>query len=204
MRVWHSLLIICLAVGAAGCNQQQPAAEPEEASAPEPSGSWSGQQQAQLERATRAREVLASTLMGELTEALDSEGPAGAVEVCRTIAPEVAAEVATNHGVAIGRTSFRLRNQANQPPVWAREAVVEQVAEATTFAGPAGELGVLTPIFTKAECTMCHGTVEETSDAAMAAIRDLYPADQAVDFAEGDLRGWFWVEVPAAAGPDAT
>jgi mono/diheme cytochrome c family protein len=49
----------------------------------------------------------------------------------------------------------------------------------------------------------CHGARE----ALGADVRDLlqaaYPHDRAVDFAEGDLRGWFWVELPLAGPPRA-
>jgi hypothetical protein len=150
----------------------------------------------QKEQAVKAKDGLATTLLGELEEALESHGPAGAVEVCRTTAPSLSAEVAQNHGVAIGRTSFRLRNPANAPPAWARPAVTDRLPDPVYMVGPEGELGVLFPIRVKAGCTMCHGIPEQLSDEAVAAVRKLYPDDQAVGFGEGDLRGWFWVEVP--------
>jgi len=31
-----------------------------------------------------------------------------------------------------------------------------------------------------------------------------YPMDQATGFKEGDLRGWFWIEVPPSASTSAT
>jgi hypothetical protein len=37
--------------------------------------------------------------------------------------------------------------------------------------------------------------------AIAGAIRRLYPADAATGFAEGDLRGALWVEVPLATTP---
>jgi hypothetical protein len=29
-----------------------------------------------------------------------------------------------------------------------------------------------------------------------AKVRSRYPHDRAVGFAEGEIRGWYWVEVP--------
>lgn len=29
-----------------------------------------------------------------------------------------------------------------------------------------------------------------------AALMDRYPVDRAIGFTEGEIRGWFWVEVP--------
>jgi len=37
---------------------------------------------------------------------------------------------------------------------------------------------------------------EMIDDEVLAAVTATYPKDQAVGFAEGDLRGWFWVETP--------
>jgi hypothetical protein len=36
-----------------------------------------------------------------------------------------------------------------------------------------------------------------------AAHAAKYPKDQATGFKEGDLRGWFWVEVPPSASTSA-
>ncbi len=63
-------------------------------------------------------------------------------------------------------------------------------------AGPAGELGALLPIRLKAECQVCHGPAEMIDEEILASIAESYPEDQAVGFAEGDLRGWFWVQTP--------
>jgi len=46
-------------------------------------------------------------------------------------------------------------------------------------------------------CVVCHGDPAQIPDAVLAALAARYPDDRATGFAEGDLRGWFWVEVPA-------
>ena len=43
---------------------------------------------------------------------------------------------------------------------------------------------------------MCHGPAEMIDDEILIAIAEHYPQDEAVGFAEGDLRGWIWAEVP--------
>jgi hypothetical protein len=45
-------------------------------------------------------------------------------------------------------------------------------------------------------CAACHGAPDTFDPAVRAELRDLYPRDRAVGFAEGEIRGWFWVEVP--------
>ncbi len=153
-------------------------------------------QKAQQELILTATNALASELMGELTAALDESGPAAGIAVCREKAPAVAANVSDMYGLQIGRTSYQLRNTANRPPAWAVPYVEAQEEDPLYVEGPHGELGALLPIRLKAECQMCHGPVEQIDEGVMTAIKENYPQDEAVGFTEGDLRGWFWVEVP--------
>ncbi len=154
-------------------------------------------QKGQQQRSTEAIQTMAGRLMGELTNALDTGGPAGAIDVCRMRAPEIAAEVSNQYGLVIGRTSFRLRNPSNMPPEWAEDLVRQQVADPTWMVGPNGQLGGLLPIPMKAECGRCHGPKEQIAPEVLATIEENYPEDTATGFKEGDLRGWFWVETPA-------
>jgi hypothetical protein len=156
-----------------------------------------GAQKDQMVRAVVAQQEMAATLMGELKAELESGGPAGAVSVCRDLAPVIAGHVATEHGLAIGRTSHRLRNPANVAPDWASTSVEGATGVRAMFVGPGGELGVLSPIKLVAPCLACHGPKEALADDVKAALAESYPDDRATGFSEGDLRGWFWVEVPA-------
>ena len=153
-------------------------------------------QKAQQELVLTATNALAAELMGELTAALDAGDASAAIGVCREKAPSVAARVSEVYGVEIGRTSYRLRNQANVAPTWADAYVADLVEDPTYMGGPNGELGALLPIRLRAECQMCHGPAEEIDEGIQAALADHYPNDQAMGFAEGDLRGWFWIEAP--------
>jgi hypothetical protein len=153
-------------------------------------------QKAQRELVATAVNALAAELMGELNAALDSGDVAAGIAVCKEKAPEVASNVSATYGVEIGRTSHKLRNQANTAPQWADPYIAELTEDPTYVAGPNGELGALLPIKLRAECQMCHGPAEEIDESVMAAISEAYPDDQAVGFVEGGLRGWFWVEAP--------
>jgi len=138
-------------------------------------------------------------MMGELMAALDSGDTDEAIGVCRSKAPAVSAQVAEQFGLKIGRTSHKLRNPDNAPPNWAEELVAAKVEEPAFLAGPKGEFGALLPIRLKPECQMCHGPAEQIDDEVKAAVAEHYPQDEAVGFAEGELRGWFWVEAPPGA-----
>lgn len=155
-------------------------------------------QKAQAARAAEARDALAGSLLAELTGALDAGGPTAAIAVCKERAPAIAREVSARTGVRIARTSFKLRNPANAPPAWAADLVERRVSEPTHVALADGALGALLPIKTAAPCLGCHGEAERIPPEVGAALAASYPADRATGFRSGDLRGWFWVEVPKA------
>ncbi len=150
-------------------------------------------QRSALAAARQARATLGGTLMRTVMEAAESGLPA-AVEVCADAAPRITAEAATP-GLRIGRTSHRLRNPENVPPVWAASHVNAARPEAALFAGPEGQVGELVPIATAAPCVGCHGARDSLTPALRDALASRYPEDAAVDFAEGDLRGFFWFVV---------
>lgn len=134
--------------------------------------------------------------MAELTTALADGGPAAAIGVCRDRAPALAREVGTEAEVLIGRTSRRVRNRGNVVPAWAATHVASDVPEPAFFSGPDRRLGALFPILLMPMCVQCHGRAEDLSAEVRRALQHHYPDDAATGFAPGDLRGWFWVEVP--------
>jgi hypothetical protein len=75
--------------------------------------------------------------------------------------------------------------------------VDERVESPQILADRTGRLGVLTPIRVGGLCLQCHGQPDDLAPGVVESLERLYPDDQATGFAEGDLRGWFWVEVPA-------
>jgi hypothetical protein len=200
-------VVLVAATLAVGCSRQaevKPAPEPAATEAAS-HAEWTKvavadmtpEQKAEQQKCEEAVKTMSGRLMSELTTALDSGGPAGAIEVCRSRAPEIAAAISNEYGLLIGRTSFRLRNPANAPPEWAAKLVEERVAEPTWLASPDGRLGGLLPIRLKAECGMCHGPKEQIAPQVLSTIEESYPDDAATGFKEGDLRGWFWVATPS-------
>lgn len=151
----------------------------------------------QLERARAAQRDLGRELMAELGAAMDAGGPTAAIEACRQVARQRTVEVGERHGLRLGRTSKQLRNPANTAPAWARELVVSERTEATLLVSPDGRLGVLEPIRLQPQCEMCHGRPSAIAEEVQTILAETYPEDQATGFAAGDLRGWFWFEVPA-------
>lgn len=151
---------------------------------------------AKLERAQAARDELFTRLSGELGAALKSGDAASAITVCAERAPLIAGEVAAARGVRIGRTSWKLRNPANTAPAWATGLLADHPADPRYASSPDGALGVTLPIRVLGACLRCHGNETALDAGVSAALAARYPEDRATGFAEGDLRGWFWVEVP--------
>lgn len=146
-----------------------------------------------------AMDALQQRLAARLGEALAQGGPAGAVTVCTDDAPKIASDVASEFGVAVGRTSHKLRNGANAPRPWLEPFVGAAMTEpltGTTVVELEGKVGVVRPILTQARCLQCHG--DSTAIAADVAVllHRTYPDDRAVGFTEGQLRGFLWAEAP--------
>lgn len=150
--------------------------------------------------AQQAIRILQEKLLNRLTEAMRQGGVSGAIDVCSTEASRLTSDVVAARGVEVGRTSFRLRNPRNTPRAWAAAAVNASAGKKAFEVGPmvfdlGDRVGLLQPIPMGAVCLACHGGRASLSPGVTAALSARYPDDRAVDFVEGDLRGFFWAEV---------
>lgn len=173
--------------------------------APESSAKVAGQEAPALTAydAEDMKQRAAQTLMPfkqQLMQALQrglEQGPAQAIDVCRLEAQAIATAASVD-GVAIGRTSLRLRNPANAPTVWQQTGLrhyqQSEDREPMLINLEDGRVGYMEPIVTAPMCLACHGS--ELSAEVKDALSTHYPADQATGFAAGDLRGIFWVALP--------
>jgi Protein of unknown function (DUF3365) len=151
-------------------------------------------------RAMQAFDSVQATLSARLVEEMKAGGPLRAVTVCRDEAQALTKKIAADSGMALGRTSDRLRNPLNAQPDWAKPFVRRAAGQKAAGLEPVivdlgDRVGVLRPIGTTAACTTCHGAVDRQPEALRRLLARLYPQDAAVGFADGDLRGFFWAEV---------
>lgn len=153
--------------------------------------------EAQQEQAMAAIIDLRDTLMGRVMSVATEEGFGAAVEICNEEAIPLTEEIAAKYQLQIGRTSEKLRNPDNTAPAWvaelapnAQEGPFFQQTDQSTLRGVA-------PIRLAAACVNCHGQPDQLASGVAEALASRYPADQATGYAEGDLRGYFWIEVPA-------
>ena len=154
-----------------------------------------------VSRADLVVATMQDAVIRELTDALVRGGPEKAIGFCHLDATFVSQRVGKEEGIAAGRTSDRLRNPTNAPRPWAAELVKANAGRAAKsvdgFVVDLGDrVGVLRPMSERGMCANCHGPVAQLSPGVMRVLKDRYPVDQAVGFREGEIRGWFWVEMP--------
>jgi hypothetical protein len=151
-----------------------------------------------------AVKALATELKATLQSAMKSKGPLGAISVCNTEAPVLAAKISATKSMQVGRTSLRTRNDLNAPDAW--EAAVLEQFEKRKAAGEAVttlEYSEITQqngnrvfrymkaIPTDDVCLLCHG--QQVPDDLSEKLDELYPNDKARGFSKGDIRGAFTV-----------
>ena len=154
--------------------------------------------------AERARQIIrdySGRLESALQGAMAKGGPAEAVRVCRTEAPEIAAALSQD-GWIVRRTSLRVRNPANAPDAFERR-VLDEFEQRLAQGAAVSQLGYyqmqaageqyrfryLKAIETKELCLACHGSAIPPEVAQVLA--EHYPSDQARGFRAGDIRGAF-------------
>ncbi len=147
------------------------------------------------------------SLQGELFAAMKEGGPVKALDVCRVRAPEIAVATAAGTPWKIARTAFKVRNPSNAADAWEtakleefrkRLAAGEEMPALETYEVVESEgratFRYMKAIGTASPCLACHGAALKPDVAAK--VKELYPEDQAVGFATGQLRGAFTLSRP--------
>jgi hypothetical protein len=147
------------------------------------------------------------SLQGELFAAMKEGGPLKALDVCRVKAPEIARATATGTPWKIARTAAKVRNPGSAPDAWesarleefrGRLAAGEELAALEAFEIVEAEgrpaFRYMKAIGTASPCLTCHGSALKPEVAAK--VKELYPEDQAVGYAAGQLRGAFTLSRP--------
>lgn len=209
MRPFLAALLVPLAVAAAEPSPRArlvaPDASPEAAEA------------VLVGRAAAAQAM--TKLLAELTVALASDGPAGAVEVChlKALPLTTARDPKLPQVTGVKRTSLKVRNPANAPDAAERlvldhvaalvargEALPEVLLQRVEPADAPSEWRVYRPVMTQAGCLACHGEPLAQPAALRAVLQARYPQDAALGYRAGDWRGLIRVSVapppPAVVG----
>ncbi len=164
---------------------------------------------AQTEGKTETSELMAEaasivkrfggTLKPHLKEALQTDGPIGAIAVCSVQAPNIAEELTRETGWQVKRVSLKPRNtKTARPDQW--EQRVLKLFNERQATGEPPETIVYAEIvdgrfrFMKAQgvesiCLTCHG--QDLAPAVKEALKAHYPEDKAVGYSLGQIRGAF-------------
>lgn len=105
-------------------------------------------------------------------------------------------------------TSFRVRNPAHAPDGADRAAlelikdqlergdpVAKVLVQRVTLPGQPPEWRVYRPLSVMKQCLDCHGTAATLAPSVAGRLKELYPADTAVDYKDRDWRGLIRVSI---------
>lgn len=154
----------------------------------------------------------AGSLQGELQSAIAAGGAPNAINVCQVKAPEIAAEMSSEHW-QIKRVTDKHRNPNNRADTTELRflnAFRDSSEMAPTFLVDWSELAedstksftYYMPIRTKPLCLKCHGDLQTMGTDVYQVLRKNYPADKATGYKAGDLRGMFVVHAEWPAGTE--
>lgn len=158
-----------------------------------------------IEQSRATVQALAAGLSSELQAAMQSGGPAAAIEVCRAMAQPITENIRDESpAYEVSRVALRYRNPVNAPDdqsesvlhTWLGELEREQAIQPVVTRQEASVI-VHHPIRLQANCLLCHGDPETFPTEVTQAIQTSYPDDRATGFEVGDLRGAFRIEYRA-------
>ncbi len=140
-----------------------------------------------LDQARNLAATVPANLLAVLTDELNRSGAAGAIEVCREKAPQMARAASERSGWNVRRASLRNRNPKGVPDAWERAALERFDAQAAAGAAP---------LPTQPLCVQCHGSADKLSEPVKQKLRALYPADRATGYEPGQIRGALFLKKP--------
>lgn len=159
-----------------------------------------------LERGKQIAQLTFAELSGHLSQAIEEGGVPNALQYCNVAAYPLVDSLSQLHQATIRRTSLRIRNLKNAPTEAERAVLLayqEQIAAGGEPAPrverlPEGNIAFYAPIRILPLCLQCHGKVgQDVLEENTALLRQLYPQDEAVGYALGDLRGIWSITFPS-------
>jgi hypothetical protein len=161
----------------------------------------------------QARSVAAGmqqNLAGKLFAEINKGGPASAIGVCTTMAPDVSAAMSREKGWRITRVSLKTRNPVlGMPDAWEQRVLASfdgRVAQgvdpatlehAEVVAEPQGRsFRYMKALPVQPLCVNCHGSADKIPADVKARLAAQYPHDRATGYAPGQVRGAISIKRP--------
>ncbi|MBN3520882.1 DUF3365 domain-containing protein [Algoriphagus lutimaris] len=146
-------------------------------------------------------------LISSLQKAIEEGGFEHAIAFCKENASTITASKVPTEEIQLKRVAFKNRNPQNVPD--SDEALILDAYSYNAENGienkpniqkvENGEVFLYTKaiMFPGGVCSNCHGDPNtEISSEVLKSIKELYPADQATGFQQGDLRGMWSLKIP--------
>ncbi|RJP33422.1 MAG: DUF3365 domain-containing protein [Candidatus Omnitrophota bacterium] len=158
-----------------------------------------------LAKSKRIAQEFGGELKRELQTALQTSGPAGAIEVCKNVSvkTEQTYQQSDPNILRLRRISLKTRNTPHHTPTAAEKQWLEET-QLVMNGGTAPVAGILADeekytvllpiVIEEGVCLMCHGGEEMLDEQLKQALQTYYPDDQAIGYQIGDLRGAIAVE----------
>lgn len=138
------------------------------------------------------------TLKKSLMSKMKAEGPIAAIDYCRSYADVLTTVHQEGSIESITRTAVRLRNKGNAPDSLEQRILSEYESgwsdenlRTSRVISVGNKVHYFKPIKVLKPCLSCHG--DQVNHEVLVHIRTKYPADSAIGFKEGDLRGMWHV-----------
>lgn len=155
-----------------------------------------------MQEATQLADTYQTNLQAELSAAIKQVGPTGAIGVCQSVAPAIAADLSSKGDLAVSRIARRNRNPDNAVPAeldalyqqLEREPLRDGKPHVVTATIGQREVFMRSLPMKDQPCSQCHGT--NIAPEVKTAIAASHPNDRATGFAAGDLRGAILVTRP--------
>ena len=141
-------------------------------------------------------------LMAVVRSEMQAHGVDGAVAACNDKAPALAKEASQANGMQIRRVSLKNRNPKAVPDAWEKEVLQDfdrraaqgvspATLEAATVEKQNGQtvFRYMKALPTQEVCLSCHGQAAQMQPAVLNKIQTLYPADKALGYRAGQIRG---------------
>lgn len=148
-----------------------------------------------------------NNLIANLQKAIEDGGLENAISYCNVNASKIVEEGLNNPEINIRRVSTKNRNPSNKPdedeaPIldaYAYNVENNLQTDPSIQKIEDGEVYLYTKaiIFPGGICQNCHGDpTSEVSLGVQEVLKEKYPADRALGFKKGDLRGMWSIRIP--------
>lgn len=151
-----------------------------------------------LEQGAEIAAASFKALSGRLMAAMKKGGVPEAVQYCNIAGLPLIDSLSEAHQVNIRRTSMKIRQPKDAPTPAEKKALDQyhakfaagEVLKPLVETNSAGDVAFYAPILLSEACLKCHGKLGETlKQEDYDLIKGLYPEDEAIGYAPGDLRG---------------